>query len=96
MVFAGLIISFSIYAYTVFYGTPWAKQQHEKNMKNYIQDKYHTEFVLTKLNYNFLSETYQGYAHPKQNSNLLFIIEEDMDSPSGYSDNYPKVMMKSN
>ncbi|MEC1521142.1 hypothetical protein P9D43_03700 [Neobacillus niacini] len=95
MVFAGLILSFSVYAYTVFYGTPWTKQQHEENMKNYIKDKYHTEFVLTKLNYNFLSETYQGYAYPTQHSNLLFIIEEDMDSALGYSDNYPKVMWDS-
>lgn len=95
MVFAGLILSFSVYAYTVFYGTPWGKQKHEKNIQSYITEKYHTEFVLTKISYNFLSETYQGYAYPIEHSNLLFIIEQDMDSPSGYSDNYPKVMWDS-
>ncbi|WHY03004.1 hypothetical protein [Neobacillus sp. DY30] len=95
MVFAGLILSFSVYAYSVFYGTPWGKQQHEKNMKTYITEKYQTEFVLTKVVYNFLSETYQGFAYPKEHSNLLFIIEEDIDSPPGYSDNYPKVMWDS-
>ncbi len=95
MVFAGLILSFSVYTYTVFYGTPWGKQQHKKNMQSYITEKYQTGFVLTKVSYNFLSETYQGFAYPKEHSNLLFIIEEDIDSPAGYSDNYPKVMWDS-
>jgi hypothetical protein len=92
MVFAGLILSFSVYAYTVFYGTPWGKQKHETNMQSYITEKYQNEFVVTKTSYNFLSETYQGYAHPKEHPNLLFIIEQDLDAPLGYSDNYPKVM----
>jgi hypothetical protein len=95
LVFAGLILTFSLYAYTVFYGTPWGKEKHEGNMQNYLTEKYQTEFVLTKINYNFLSETYQGYAYPKDHSNLLFIIEQDLDSPRGYSDNYPKVMWDS-
>jgi hypothetical protein len=95
LVFAGLILTFSLYAYTVFYGTPWGKEKHEGNMQNYLTEKYQTEFVLTKINYNFLSETYQGYAYPKNHSNLLFIIEQDADSPRGYSDNYPKVMWDS-
>jgi hypothetical protein len=95
MVFAGLILSISIYAYTVFYGTPWGKQEHETNMKSYISEKYQTDFVLTKISYNFLSETYQGYAYPKEYPNLLFIIEQDMDAPFGYSDNYLKVMWDS-
>lgn len=95
MVFAGLILTFSFYAYTVFYGTPWGKEQQEGNMQNYITEKYQNEFVLTKMNYNFLSETYQGYAYLKDHSNLLFIIEQDADSPRGYSDNYPKVLWDS-
>ncbi|TDL74378.1 hypothetical protein E2R56_09360 [Rhodococcus qingshengii] len=95
MVFAGLILTFSFYAYTVFYGTPWGKEQQEGNMQNYITEKYQNEFVLTKMNYNFLSETYQGYAYFKDHSNLLFIIEQDADSPRGYSDNYPKVLWDS-
>ena len=92
MVFAGLILIFSFYAYSVFYGTPWEKQKHEKNMQNYITEKYQTDFVLRKISYNFLSETYQGYAYPKVNSNLLFIVQQNMDTPQGYSDNYPKVI----
>ncbi|MDQ1003146.1 hypothetical protein QFZ28_003546 [Neobacillus niacini] len=92
IVFAGVILSFSVYAYTVFYGTPWGKQKHEIKMDNYISEKYQTDFVLTKISYNFLSETYQGYAYPKEHPNLLFIIEQDRDTPLGYSDNYPKVM----
>lgn len=95
MVFAGLILLFSLYAYTVFYGTPWGKHKHEENMQSYVMEKYQTEFVLTKISYNFLSETYQGYAYPKENSNLLFMIEQDMDAPDGYSDNYPKVIWES-
>jgi hypothetical protein len=95
MVFAGLILAFSFYAFTVFYGTPWGKEKHEEYMLTYIKEKYQTEFVLTKINYNFLSETYQGYAYPRDHSNLLFIIEQDADSPHGYSDNYPKVMWDS-
>jgi hypothetical protein len=95
IVFAGLILTFSFYAYTVFYGTPWGKQKHEKNMQNYISEKYQSEFVLTKMSYNFLSETYQGYAFPKDYPDLLFIIEQDTDAPHGYSDNYPKVMWDS-
>jgi hypothetical protein len=95
MVFAGLILAFSFYAYTVFYGTPWGKQKHETKMQSYITEKYHNEFVVTKMNYNFLSESYQGYAYPKEYPNLLFIIEQDKDAPLGYSDNYPKVMWDS-
>lgn len=95
MVFAALILFFSFYAYTVFYGTPWGKKEHEKNMHSYITEKYQTEFVLTKISYNFLSEAYQGYAYPKEHPNLLFMIEEDNDAPPGYSDNYPKVMWDS-
>jgi hypothetical protein len=95
IVFAGLILTFSFYAYTVFYGTPWGKEKHEKNMQNYITEKYQSEFVLTKMSYNFLSETYQGYAYPKDHSELLFIIEQDVDAQRGYSDNYPKVMWDS-
>ncbi|MEH7178342.1 hypothetical protein [Neobacillus vireti] len=95
MVFAGLILLFSFYAYSVFYGTPWEKQKHKKHMQNYITEKYQTDFVLRKISYNFLSETYQGYAYPKENSNLLFIVEQDSNAPRGYSDNYPKVMWDS-
>jgi hypothetical protein len=95
IVFAGLILTFSFYAYTVFYGTPWGKQKHEKNMQNFISEKYQSEFVLSKMSYNFLSETYQGYAYPKDHPDLLFIIEQDVDTPRGYSDNYPKVMWDS-
>jgi hypothetical protein len=95
ILFAGLILTFSLYAYTVFYGTPWGKEKHEKNMQIYITEKYQSDFVLTKMSYNFLSETYQGYAYPKDHSELLFIIEQDVDAPLGYSDNYPKVMWDS-
>jgi hypothetical protein len=95
LVFAVLVLSFSVYTYTVFYGTPWGKQQHKNLMKSYITEKYQTGFMLSKVSYNFLSETYQGFAYPKEHSNLLFIIEEDIDSPAGYSDNYPKVMWDS-
>ena len=95
IVFAGLILTFSFYAYTVFNGTPWGKQKHEKNMQSFITEKYQSEFVLSKMSYNFLSETYQGYAYPKDYPDLLFIIEQDVDAPRGYSDNYPKVMWDS-
>jgi hypothetical protein len=95
MVFAGLILFFSIYAYTVFYGTPWEKQKNKKTMANYITEKYQTEFVIKKVSYNFLSETYQGYAFPKDHPNLIFMVEQDTDAPRGYSDNYPKVMWDS-
>jgi hypothetical protein len=95
MVFAGLILIFSIYAYTVFYGTPWEKQKNKKTMANYITEKYQTEFVIKKVSYNFLSETYQGYAFPKDHPNLIFMVEQDTDAPRGYSDNYPKVMWDS-
>lgn len=91
MVFALLILVFGLYAYTVFNGTPWEKHQHEKNMEKYLTGKYETEFVLKEIDYNFLSESYQGFAYPKENPNLVFIIEEDGNTSGGYSDNYPKV-----
>ncbi len=95
MVFAVLILFFSFYAYTVFYGTPWQKQTQERNMEKYLSKKYDDTFVFTKIKYNFLSETYQGYAHPKDESNLVFKIEEDHFSTAGYSDNFPKVIWES-
>ncbi|WP_307302435.1 hypothetical protein [Neobacillus driksii] len=64
-------------------------------MKRYISEKYQSDFIVTKISYNFLSETYQGYAYPKEYPNLLFIIKQDKDAPLGYSDNYPKVMWDS-
>jgi hypothetical protein len=95
LIFAVLILIFSFYAITVFYGTPWEKQKNEKNMQSYINEKYHTEFVIRKVSYNFLSKTYQGYAYPKEHSNLVFMIERDPNVPHGYSDNYPKVIWES-
>ncbi|MFP7296566.1 hypothetical protein [Neobacillus niacini] len=95
MLFAGLILTFSFYAYTVFYGTPWGKGKHEKKMHEYITEKYQSQFVVTKISYNFLSESYQAFAYPISHSNLLFIIEQDEASLRGYSDNYPKVMWDS-
>lgn len=92
MVFAILILFFGLYAYTVFNGTPWEKRQHEKNMQKYLTGKYETEFVLEKIDYNFFYESYQGFAYPKENHNLVFIIEEDNEASKGYSDNFSKVI----
>nr|WP_263327482.1 hypothetical protein [Neobacillus sp. Marseille-Q6967] len=64
-------------------------------MEKYLSKKYDDTFVFTKIKYNFLSETYQGYAHPKDESNLVFKIEEDHFSTAGYSDNFPKVIWES-
>lgn len=95
MVFAVLILFFSFYAYSVFYGTPWEKNTQEGKMEKYLSNKYHDTFVFTKIKYNFLSETYQGYAYPKNDSYLIFKIEEDPLSTAGYSDNFPKVIWES-
>jgi hypothetical protein len=95
MVFAILMISVGLYAYSVFNGTPWERRHHERQMFDYLSMKYNSEFVFFKIDYNYLSETYQGYATPKNYSDLLFIIEEDQNSPLGYSDNYPKVIWNS-
>ncbi|OLS40355.1 hypothetical protein BTR25_09350 [Bacillus sp. MRMR6] len=95
MVFAILMISVGLYVYSVFNGTPWEKRHHQGQMMKYLNEKYNTEFVFFQIDYNYLSETYQGYATPKNYSDLLFITEEDRDAPLGYSDNYPKVIWNS-
>ncbi len=89
--FALLILSFAIFVYSQFFGTPWGKKQQADNMEKFLEDKYHTNFVIKSIDYNFLSETYQAYAYPKKSPQLLFFVEQDPDSKTGYSDTYPKV-----
>ncbi|WP_440446368.1 YfjL-like protein [Neobacillus bataviensis] len=86
-----LLLGFSFYVYSQFYGTPWEKQQQEMNMEKYLEKKYHHDFAIKKTRYNFLSETYQAYAYPRKQSQLLFLVEQSPNSKEGYSDTYYKV-----
>jgi hypothetical protein len=95
MVFASLILLFGAYAYTVFNGTPWGKKQQETQMREYLVDKYQVDFELSNIDFNYLSETYQGYAFPKGHADYVFLIEEDLEASGGYSENYQKVIWDS-
>jgi hypothetical protein len=92
--FLALFLSFFVYAQL--YGTPWGKKQQEHNMQSYLSSKYHHHFIIKDSSYNYLSETYQSYAYPKDNTDLLFLVQQDPDSQKGYSDMYPKVYWESN
>jgi hypothetical protein len=86
-----LLLFLCFYVYTGYYGTPWGKNQQALQMKSYLNDKYDQEFVIENTSYNHLSETYQAFAYPKDQPDLLFIVQQDHDSDERYSDTYPKV-----
>ena len=86
-----LTLFLCFFVYSGFNGTPWGKKQQETEMQKYLEKKYQKDFVIKSTSYNFLSETYQAYAYPRDHSELLFMVEQDQDALKGYSDTYPKV-----
>ena len=64
-------------------------------MELYLTKKYHQVFLIKNTRYNYLSETYQSYAYPKEFPSLIFFVQEDQDAVKGYSDTYPKVFWES-
>lgn len=64
-------------------------------MELYLDNKYHTAFLIKKTGYNYLSEAYQSYVYPKSNPSLLFMVQQDPIAKTGYSDTYPKVFWES-
>ncbi|MGJ7922611.1 hypothetical protein [Neobacillus sp. LXY-4] len=92
-----IIISLlALFIYSLFNGTPWGKYEQKKQMEVYLENKYQLSFQINNPKYNFLSETYQAYASPKDEPELKFFVEQDIDSQSGYSDTYPTEFWKSN
>ncbi|WP_066309043.1 hypothetical protein [Bacillus sp. FJAT-29814] len=90
-----LLFILGLTIYFLFNGTPWEKNNQEKEMQQFLENKYQMEFVFKKMSYNYLSETYQAYAYPKGHSDVEFMVQEDMDSKAGYSDTYPKAFWES-
>ncbi|OIK10526.1 hypothetical protein BIV60_20740 [Bacillus sp. MUM 116] len=90
-----LIVILSLFVYAGFNGTPWEKHRQIQNMDSYLSKKYHTDFIMKKIDYNFLSETYQVYSYPKGHPELVFMVEQDADASAGYSDTFPKVFWES-
>lgn len=90
-----LIVTLSLFVYAGFNGTPWERHHQSKNMERYLNQKYHTAFIIKNIDYNFLSETYQAYSYPKGHPELVFTVEEDVDAAAGYSDTFPKVFWES-
>jgi hypothetical protein len=90
-----LILFICFYVYASLFGTPWGKAKQEASIQSYVTKKYNKDFVIKKTTFNHLTETYQSYAYPKENPDLLFSVEQDRDAIAGYSDTYPKVMWDS-
>lgn len=90
-----LILFICFYVYSGLYGTPWEKAKQEARIQSYLIKKYHTEFIISRTSYNHFSETYQSYAYPRENPDLLFSVEQDQDVKAGYSDTYPKAIWES-
>lgn len=89
ILFLGLII------HILFNGTPWEKHKQESKMQSYLENKYQTEFVIKKITYNFLSETYQADAYPKGREDVIFMVQEAMENKAGYADSYPESFWES-
>lgn len=87
-----LILFLCSYVYAGYFGTPWEKSRQKGEMQSYLTKKYQDDFSIEKTKYNPLSETYQAYAYPNNHAHLLFLVQVDHDSKSGYSDTYPKVV----
>jgi hypothetical protein len=64
-------------------------------MELYLTKKYHRVFLIKNTRYNYLSETYQSYAYPKEFPSLIFFVGQEQDAVEGYSDTYPKVFWES-
>jgi hypothetical protein len=64
-----------VWIYLLFLGNPITKYETEKEFEHYLADKYSEPMVVESLSYDFESHYYYAGAHPKNNNNLRFIID---------------------
>lgn len=86
------VISFALYVYFSFAGTPWSKIYYKYQIKDYLTNKYSEEMIITETVYNFKDGKYGLRAYPKGNSQLEFSAWQHYDEAKGYRDYYPEAI----
>jgi hypothetical protein len=90
-----LFVSFVLYICFNLFGSPWGRNYYEKKMISYLNEKYHSTFVVHNMWFNALGIGYQGTAYPKNEPSLTFTVEQSSNEKSGFTDMYPSVFWKS-
>ena len=88
-ILGALVLSFVLFLYFSFSGTPWGKIHQKNLMLSYLNEKYQQKFEMEKMRFNPLGSGYYGTAHPKSNPHLKFNVAVSADEESGYADLYP-------
>ncbi|AIQ46252.1 hypothetical protein R70723_10450 [Paenibacillus sp. FSL R7-0273] len=65
--------------YVLFFGLPWKSIALKKQFKIYLEDKYQTEFKLSKMDFDFMHRTYLTYASPINDPTLVFFVGQDIE-----------------
>lgn len=60
-------------------------------MVSYLNEKYHSTFVVHNMWFNTLGSVYEGTDYPKKKPSLTFTVEQSVAEKSGYTDLYPAV-----
>jgi len=76
---------------SAFYGLPWKKKAVAADLKVYLEEKYHQEFVQKEAFYNFKDGSYGAVFYPAGDSGLEFYAEEGF-AEYPYVDTYPEVL----
>lgn len=66
--------------YFLFFGLPWKSIALKKQFEVYLEDKYHIEFELKKIDFDFMHRTYLTYAYPVNDPTLVFYVGQDIET----------------
>ena len=90
---AALFVLFVFYVCINLFGTPWGRIYYENKMTPYLNEKYHSSFVVHHMRFNPLGSGYEGIAYPKNDPSLSFTVSQSTNN--SYTDVYPSVFWSS-
>lgn len=86
------ILTLSLWLYVSFNGTPWGKMVSASKMESYIEDKYKTEFIKNKTDYNFYMGTYLTEFSLKSDPAMKVLVEESTNESHPFVDYYAEAL----
>lgn len=60
------------------YGTPWNLFKYNKEFENYLEKKYHKDFVISDISYDFIHNTYNAHAYEQNNQEIQFSVWQNI------------------
>ncbi|MDD4048999.1 MAG: hypothetical protein PHI90_09325 [Clostridia bacterium] len=61
--------------WTIFWGTPWGKQNAYKTINNYLENTYNQDMTIVNTYYDFKMGIYGGLVRVKANSDITFTVD---------------------